>query len=33
MERPDLYEIIEFAKEKGLRVVMATCGYISMKSR
>jgi len=27
MERPDLYEIIEYAKEKGLRVVMATCGY------
>ena len=28
MERPDLYEIIEYAKEKGLRVVMATCGYL-----
>ncbi len=28
MERPDLYEIIEFAKEKSLRVVMATCGYL-----
>ena len=28
MERADLYEIIKFAKEKGLRVVMATCGYL-----
>jgi AdoMet-dependent heme synthase len=28
MERPDLYDIIEYAKEKGLRVVMATCGYL-----
>ncbi|MGA2173076.1 MAG: radical SAM protein [Sedimentisphaerales bacterium] len=28
MERPDLYEIIKYAKEKGLRVVMATCGYL-----
>jgi len=28
MERPDLYEIIEYAKEQGLRVVMATCGYL-----
>jgi len=27
MERPDLYEIIEYAKDRGLRVVMATCGY------
>jgi len=28
MERPDLYEIIEYAREKNLRVVMATCGYL-----
>jgi radical SAM protein with 4Fe4S-binding SPASM domain len=28
MERPDLYEIIEYAKDRGLRVVMATCGYM-----
>ncbi len=28
MERPDLYEIIEYAKEKELRIVMATCGYL-----
>jgi radical SAM protein with 4Fe4S-binding SPASM domain len=28
MERADLYELIEYAKEKGLRVVMATCGYL-----
>lgn len=28
MERPDLYELIEYAREKGLRVVMATCGYL-----
>jgi radical SAM protein with 4Fe4S-binding SPASM domain len=28
MERPDIYQIIEFAKDKGLRVVMATCGYL-----
>jgi radical SAM protein with 4Fe4S-binding SPASM domain len=28
MERPDLYEIIRYAREKGLRVVMATCGYL-----
>jgi len=28
MERPDLFEIIKYAKEKGLRVVMATCGYL-----
>jgi radical SAM protein with 4Fe4S-binding SPASM domain len=28
MERPDLYELIRYAKERGLRVVMATCGYL-----
>lgn len=28
MERQDLYEIIKYAREKGLRVVMATCGYL-----
>ena len=28
MERPDLHEIIKYAKEKGLSVVMATCGYL-----
>jgi radical SAM protein with 4Fe4S-binding SPASM domain len=28
MERPDLYEIIKYAKEKGLRIMMATCGYL-----
>jgi radical SAM protein with 4Fe4S-binding SPASM domain len=28
MERPDLYEIIAYARERGLRVVMATCGYL-----
>ena len=28
MERPDLFELIEYAKERGLRVVMATCGYL-----
>ncbi|MFH1372051.1 MAG: radical SAM protein [Planctomycetota bacterium] len=28
MERPDLYEIIKYAKDRKLRVVMATCGYM-----
>jgi radical SAM protein with 4Fe4S-binding SPASM domain len=28
MERPDLFEIIEYARDRGLRVVMATCGYL-----
>ncbi len=28
MERADLLEIIEYARERGLRVVMATCGYL-----
>ena len=28
MERPDLLEIVEYAHERGLRVVMATCGYL-----
>lgn len=28
MERQDLYEIIEHARGKGLKVVMATCGYL-----
>ena len=28
MERADLFEIIEYARERGLRVVMATCGYL-----
>lgn len=28
MERPDLYEIIKYAKDRKLRVVMATCGYL-----
>jgi len=28
MERPDLYELIAYAKMRGLRVVMATCGYL-----
>jgi len=28
MERPDLYDLIKYAREKGLRVVMATCGYL-----
>jgi radical SAM protein with 4Fe4S-binding SPASM domain len=27
MERSDLYDIIEYARDRGLRVVMATCGY------
>jgi MoaA/NifB/PqqE/SkfB family radical SAM enzyme len=28
MEREDIYEIMEYAHEQGLRVVMATCGYM-----
>jgi len=28
MERPDICEIIKYATAKGLRVVMATCGYL-----
>lgn len=28
MERPDIYELIEYAKDRGMRVVMATCGYM-----
>ena len=28
MERADLFEIIEYAHERGLRVVMAICGYL-----
>jgi radical SAM protein with 4Fe4S-binding SPASM domain len=28
MERPDLYDLIKYARGKGLRVVMATCGYL-----
>lgn len=28
MERPDLFDIIKYAKSKNLRVVMATCGYM-----
>lgn len=28
MERADLFEIIEYARERGLRVVMAICGYL-----
>jgi radical SAM protein with 4Fe4S-binding SPASM domain len=28
MERPDIYELIAYAKIRGMRVVMATCGYL-----
>lgn len=28
MERPDIYDLIEYARTKKLRVVMATCGYL-----
>jgi radical SAM protein with 4Fe4S-binding SPASM domain len=28
MERPDIFELISYAKMRGLRVVMATCGYL-----
>jgi len=28
MERQDIYELIKYAREKGLRPVMATCGYL-----
>jgi radical SAM protein with 4Fe4S-binding SPASM domain len=28
MERADIYELIKYAKDRGLRVVMATCGYM-----
>jgi len=27
MERPDIYELIEYSQSLGLRTVMATCGY------
>lgn len=28
MEREDIYELIRYARKTGLRVVMATCGYL-----
>jgi radical SAM protein with 4Fe4S-binding SPASM domain len=28
MERPDIYELIAYTKDRGMRVVMATCGYL-----
>jgi radical SAM protein with 4Fe4S-binding SPASM domain len=28
MERPDIYELIGYAKMRGMRIVMATCGYL-----
>jgi radical SAM protein with 4Fe4S-binding SPASM domain len=28
MERPDIYELISYAKMRGMRAVMATCGYL-----
>ena len=28
MERPDIYELISYTKMRGMRAVMATCGYL-----